>query len=524
MTTLTFTFDGGEPRHLLARLLDTPDLAQVVPSLDPKVLHQLVRHCGLEECSEIIALATPQQLIQIFDDDLWRSDVPGQEEQFDGDRFGLWLEVLAEAGNGIAAQKLVAMDFDFVTAALNRQVFVLDQESMVEVREAAEYDFDLMHQALKQRALEYRDGCELGGYTVIAKRGESWDGVLSLLKSLEHDHSAFFGKLMRRCSQISTEYIVDNGGLYEVLTPEEQIMADAAGAREERRELQGHIAPLQARAFLNLARQRQEGSLPQDLDPLSAAYFRDLQRGAPPPEDFLPESATASGWSEPRGLLLPAAASSGGDRLSQIRIQLLFAQEHNRAAYMRRTEELAYLANVLVAGCSFQSRPFLAPEAAEAVLAVCNLGLENCGTAPLPPDFLLRQNLVAVFRIGWRLLCEGVCLFAAKRLVEALSDLRCDDRDIQKQITSLFRRMKTQIAAGTPWRERKHLEVLAILDPPSWAMLVNLLDECPVVPKNACTPSEKPPLRVPTDFEFISENRQITWAQDFAKSLSERLV
>jgi hypothetical protein len=158
------------------------------------------------------------------------------------------------------------------------------------------------------------------------------------------------------------------------------------------------------------------------------------------------------------------------------------------------------------------------------VLAVCNLGLENCGTAPLPPDFLLRQDLVAVFRIGWRLLYEGVCLFAAKRLVEALSDLRCDDRDIQKQITNLFRRMKTQIAAGAPWSERDNLEVIAILDPPSWAMLVNLLDECPVVPKNACTPSAKPPLRVPTDFEFISENRQITWAQDFAKSLSERLV
>jgi hypothetical protein len=84
--------------------------------------------------------------------------------------------------------------------------------------------------------------------------------------------------------------------------------------------------------------------------------------------------------------------------------------------------------------------------------------------------------------------------------------------------------MKTQIAAGTPWRERENLDVIAILDSPSWAMLVNLLDECPVVPKDACTPREKPALRVSTEFEFVSENRQITWAQDFAESLSERLV
>jgi hypothetical protein len=537
MTKLVF--DGGTPRHLLARLLDRSDLAQVVPSLDPKVLHQLVRHFGLDQCSEIVALATPQQLTEIFDDDLWRSDIPGHEDQFDADRFGLWLEVLAEAGEAVAAQKLVAMDFDFVTAALSRQVFVLDQESMMEVREAAECDFDLEGAALQQRSLEERERCELGGYTVIAKRGGSWDAIQSLLTSLDHDHPLFFGKLMQRCAQISTEYVVDNRGLYDVLTSDEQIMADAAGAREERRQRQGHVASLQAQAFLKLARARHEGDRPADLDPLTAAYFRDLPRVAPPREDLHPEvnvhqangelaSTKASGRHEPRRLLLPASSSNAADRLSRIRAQLRFAQDHDGAAYARRTEELAYLANVLVAGCSFQSRRFRADEAADAALAVCNLGLENWAHATLPPtlppDFLLRQDLVAVFRTGWHILYEDVCLFVANRLVEALSDLRCDDRDIQKQIRDLFRRMKTQIAAGTPWRERENLDVIAILDQPSWAMLVNLLDEFPVVPRDACTPREKPALRVTMDFDFISENRQITWARNFAESLSETLT
>jgi hypothetical protein len=491
MTTLAF--EGGALRHLLARLLDSPDLAQVVPSLDPKVLHQLVRHFGLEECGAVIAFATTEQLTQIFDDDLWSSNTAGAEDQFDADRFGLWLEVLAEVGDSVAAQKLVAMDFDFVTGAISRQILVLDQESLLMCQLPEDIDFgdlDLLREALAERGLEDSESCEFGGYTVIAKRGESWDAIVSLLTSLESEHRAFFNRLMKRCCQISTEWIVDNGGLYEVLSSDEQVMADIAGAREERREQQGYVTPPEAAAFLKLARRWNEGDGPQVLDPEIT--------------------------------LLPAA-SSGGNRLSRIRAQMLFVQDHDRAAHLKRTEELAYLANVLVSGCSFQSRRFRANEAADAVMAVCNLGLENWARAPLPPDFLLRQDLVTVFRTGWRILYEDVCLFAANRLVDALSDLRCDDRDIQNQIVDLFRRLKTQVAAGTPWRERDNLNVIAILDSPSWAMLVNLIDECAVVPRDACTPSEKPPLRVTTEIEFVSENRQIVWARNFGASLAERL-
>src|SRR5258708_10131535 len=134
----TLALEGGAPRDLLSRLLDTPNLAQVVQSLDPKALHQLVRHFGVEECGEIIALATTQQLTQIFDEDLWRSDAPGQEDQFDADRFGLWLEVLAEVGDAVAAQKLVPIDFDFGTPALSQQTPVLDQGMMYQPQGRAE--------------------------------------------------------------------------------------------------------------------------------------------------------------------------------------------------------------------------------------------------------------------------------------------------------------------------------------------------------------------------------------------------
>ncbi len=51
----------------------------------------------------------------------------------------------------------------------------------------------------------------------------------------------------------------------------------------------------------------------------------------------------------------------------------------------RRTQELAYLANAIVAGCSLQARPFTAQEASDAAVATCNLGLENWPPHWLPP-------------------------------------------------------------------------------------------------------------------------------------------
>jgi len=65
----------------------------------------------------------------------------------------------------------------------------------------------------------------------------------------------------------------------------------------------------------------------------------------------------------------------------------------------------------------------------------------------------------------------------------------------------------------------------AILDQASWATLLGLFDECPVVPKVAGAPAdEPPPLRVTSEFEFISENSQVAWVRGFVESLPERLL
>ena len=90
--------DMPDPRRLLDRILDAPHLARVVPQLPPQVLHRVIQHCGLEDCGELVALLTPEQLARVFDLDLWRAAQPGMDEQFDADRFGVWIEVLVESG------------------------------------------------------------------------------------------------------------------------------------------------------------------------------------------------------------------------------------------------------------------------------------------------------------------------------------------------------------------------------------------------------------------------------------------
>src|SRR6267154_6325130 len=96
--------DGGSVDHRLARLLDTPFFARVVPHLAPETLHQLIRYRGLDACGELVTSATPAQLTSLLDLDLWRHAQPGRDQQVDFERFGEWLEVLVNPGHSVVAR------------------------------------------------------------------------------------------------------------------------------------------------------------------------------------------------------------------------------------------------------------------------------------------------------------------------------------------------------------------------------------------------------------------------------------
>src|SRR5262249_60875066 len=78
---------------------------------------------------------------------------------------------------------------------------------------------------------------------------------------------------------------------------------------------------------------------------------------------------------QPRALL--PATREEPQTLARIRSLMEFANDVDPIAHTARMEELAFLANTLVAGCSLRERPFTEREASDAAMAICNLGLEN---------------------------------------------------------------------------------------------------------------------------------------------------
>jgi hypothetical protein len=244
----------------------------------------------------------------------------------------------------------------------------------------------------------------------------------------------------------------------------------------------------------------------------------------------------------PRALL--EGAGPQPSRLTRMRPLMDYVRDTDDNAYFARTRELAFLANTLMAGCSVQSRPFTAQEASDAVVGICNLGLEHWPArwpgvetrgaasptttadlgATMPDAFLVRQDLVTAFEVGWAVLHEDVSMFVAEHLIVTLRDLRCVDVEIQGGLNALRRQLVRQRDAGTPWRAREALDVIAMLDMPAWASLLGLLDECPVLPAALRATLERQVGGVSaTAFEFISTTGQIAEVRVFMGNLLDAL-
>src|SRR5690606_10393280 len=178
----------------LARVLDAPALARVVPHLPPETLHQLIRHHGLDACGEILTSATPAQLTSVLDLDLWRHGTPGRDEQFDVDRFGEWLEVLVDTGTAVAARTLAALDPAIVVAGLSRYVRVLDPGIFEPTAESDDEAVDRLEAMREGDSIPIDESleCEVGGYIIRARRTDAWDAIVALLVDLDAGHGAYF--------------------------------------------------------------------------------------------------------------------------------------------------------------------------------------------------------------------------------------------------------------------------------------------------------------------------------------------
>ena len=539
-------------RSPLARLLDTPHLDRLVPQLAPETLHQLIRRAGLHGSGELVALATPEQLTAVLDADLWGNVQPGLDDKFDADRFGEWLEVLVDTDDAVAARIVAALDQNLVIAGLSRYVQVFDPSAIAMPASLA----DEMPDVEPPSPAEFER--EVGGYLVRAIRPDAWDAIVSLLIVLEADYPVCFHALMGACRRLSNS-APEVDGLDNLLTEPEQLLHDVAIDRELRRSQQGYSSPADARAFLEMARHPARAR--SEPNPITTAYFRAADETVAPvgpdssrlppaaePEPRAPLSETFDAAlllaeaglvpSHPRALL--EGRRSGPPRFTSLQPLMEESRNHD-TAYLFRSRELAFLANTLMAGCSVQSRPFTPHEASAAAVAICNLGLEHWparwrhaepraaasaarNEAALPATFLVDHDLVSAFEVGWALLHQDVCLFAADRLIATLKARRFADNDIQRGLDVLRRELVKQQRAGTPWRARGALDAIAMLDVPAWISLLGLIDECPIVPEALTATLESHTGTIsPTAFEFISTAAQIDQVRAFMAKLPDVL-
>ncbi len=579
--------DGGSVDHRLARLLDTPFFARVVPHLAPETLHRLIQYRGLDACGELVTSATPAQLTSLLDLDLWRHPQPGRDEQFDVGRFGEWLEVLVDAGESVAARTVAALDKHLVIVGLSRYLRPFDPGTFEPTESSDDEPMDrneMMNSETSGDVLE----CEVGGYLVRARRTDAWDAIVTLLVTLETEHNHYFHAVMQGCRRLSNS-TPEIDGLDDLLMAPEQHLHDVAIERERRRSRQGYATAADARAFLQMARRPQHGpgaSTARVANPIATAYFRAFEEEAdstpedtsarapgsaphhdatdvPAPavarasarqvrgDDGIPTSidavfellAEAGVMPErPRALLAAADEDPRATKLPLLERLTEFVLHHDETAYLTRSRELAFLANTLLAGSSVQSRPFTPREASDAAACICNLGLEcwparwpgaasRGASSPrevdtaMPPDaFLVDHDLVTAFGVGWSVLYQDVSLFVADQLVSTLADLHGVDADTRRGLQALRRTLVTQREAGTPWLARDAADVLAMLDMTAWSSVVGLLDECPILPAALTAILERRTTSVsPTVFEFISTTAQIGDIRLFMRTLPDVL-
>lgn len=559
--------DAHEPPHgtqqQLARLLELPHLAQVVPHLAPDVLHRWIRHAGVDRCLDLLDATTPAQLTTILDLDLW-TPLPGQDERFDADRFGEWLEHLVERDPASAAGLVTRFDRALVVTGFSEYLRVLDPGVLEPTAQTDDEAAD--------HTIFATDGitAEIGGYLVQARRPETWDAIVALLVELASDHTAWFHGVMQGCRTLSHAGR-ERDDLDNLLEQPEQSRQDLADQRDDRQVERGYTTAADARAFLSRARQSPAptADMPpaasaspaagrSPANPIAASYLDrrrhavDRSVGMPAaPLDAAPIAAEVAATLDevvrvlaaeglvterPRGLLGGGRTGGDGGPAADVAADVEIAgddgirpwldhvREHQPERFLACGRELAFLANTLIAGCRLQTRAFTPQEASDAVVATCGLGRLSLAS-PAPSDYFVTHDVIGLFELGWARLHRDVSVFVAEELLATLRQLPAADSPTLAGLRQLRRSLTTHVASGRPWLAHDALDVLSTLDTPSWYGLLGLLGECPVIPAVVPAIVRRSTGRIdPQRFEFIATAAHLDTVRTFMARLPDLLA
>lgn len=404
-------------RQLLARILDTPNLVEAVRAMPLPAFTSLVRQVGVEDLGEVIALASTEQIVAAFDEDLFRNDHPGERERFEPTRFATWLEVLLEAGENAAADRVAELSEDFVAHALHGLLIVLEHDAL---RDRLQHADDEDAAELADKAIESALSEEIDGYVLLAREHTGWDAVLTLVLALDQHHRAFLVRVLDLCVEASRSTLDDLDELVTALQTAEALAEDVEGERMDRRAALGYVEPRAARNFLTLARQPvAQTAASIERDPITRAYFRDLDRERTVGRALQPDARSRSLDRLAADLLdatlVPAVEVAASTKEAMLLDALRELQTQEPSVFDQRMEELAYLTNVLVAGGESGKGRYRPADAAREVLRVVARGaVSEAQAADVTRRQTRREQLVDVLRLCsadrlFRIVAKGLC-------------------------------------------------------------------------------------------------------------------
>ncbi len=421
---------SGNSKQLLARLVDSPALPALVAQMPAPTLKRLIDHVGLRDSGALIALTTPEQLREIFEESLWQNLIPGQAERLQPGKFLEWLDVMLDVGTAFAAERLCDLGETFVV--LNLAPFVTVSDRSADVYMAPEESTEAFTEFLHDLAAGDRTE-EFGGYFVAATHEDEWDSIRAVLNELESSHGNFLERVLSRCCfQPTALGFADDG---------QPLLEDETYEREQRRAAKGFVTPDLAASFLALARRTSLDMLcaQSAYDDIGQLYF-DRLRAASAKHDPAADDSGEQPGEEIAAATTPAQAAelaslkdalvtaeivsnappklltgpkNSREPMPELQLRLDHLQLTNSHAFSARLGELVFLANVLMAGSWFEGGRFKEAEAAQAALACANLGLDyvasRLASSRDRDDFVAGMledapGIVRLFQIGWHLL------------------------------------------------------------------------------------------------------------------------
>lgn len=375
----------------VSALQNDPALPALVQSLTPAALAQLCSRTGIADATGIMAAATAPQLVSALEVAVWKSPRPGQAEVLDRSELMEWLCIWLEVGEDFTAGALAAVPDEDLLLYLSKVVRVTTHEMWGFERSTEIEDLDRIY-APSHHESAY------GPFVATAIGDEHWEAVRAALDALwRHDPE----RVLHLFGQLSADE--------SMLAPQEERESandDFAAARESARERRGHVTATGARAFLAFGDAR-------SMDELVALRAVDLETrrhlavidqsvpasapGSPPagavlrlthaehPDHVDTDRAGAAAVEHIRGRLEEAGLLDAPPQQELLthcrtrhRLPLAEAMAHLPGeALDARARELAYLANVLLAGVALNDTAMSAAQARGAALALCNLGFET---------------------------------------------------------------------------------------------------------------------------------------------------